>query len=75
MNPIQRIWNFAASKGRRFSRDQRGVSTVEYALIVVAIIAILGVAAATLGDAFEGLMGDLTDQMNNASANVAANAS
>ena len=75
MNRIQRLWNFAASKGRRFARNQRGVSTVEYALIVVAIIAIIGVAAGTLGDAFEGLIGELSNQMNNASGTVTNNAS
>ena len=37
---------------RRFVADRRGVSTVEYALIVVAVIAIVGAVAATMSDAF-----------------------
>ena len=58
----------------RFRDDIRGVSTVEYALIVVAIIAIVGVAAGLLGDAFETTFEDLSERMTGAAADVAATA-
>lgn len=68
MRAFKGFWNFAASKGRRFRRNQRGVSTVEYALIVVAVIAIIGVAAAALSGAFNELFNDLSAQLGNAVA-------
>ncbi len=58
----------------RFWRDDRAVSTVEYALIVVAIIAILGVAAGTMGDAFTNLFDDLANEMESGLTNVQNNA-
>ena len=54
----------------RFRDDIRGVSTVEYALIVVAVIAIVGVAAGLLGDAFTATFEDLSDRMTGAAADV-----
>ena len=60
--------NLAAKLGvvaTRFLADLRGVSTVEYALIVVAIIGIIGAGAAVLGGAFGDLFEDLSDQMTN----------
>ena len=48
--------NLAAKLGvlvTRYAADLRGVSTVEYALIVVAIIGIVGAAAGILGGAFD----------------------
>ena len=48
---------------KRFFKESRAVSTVEYALIVVAVIAIVGAAAALLGGAFKDLFGDLTNEM------------
>lgn len=54
----------------RFLGDERAVSTVEYALIVVAIIAILGVAAGALGGAFGTLFNNLADEMNSGFNNV-----
>ena len=59
----------------RFRDDIRGVSTVEYALIVVAVIAIVGVAAAILGNAFESTFKDLSDRMTGAAAHVSSAAS
>ena len=52
----------------RFWRESSAVSTVEYALIVVAVIAIIGVAAGALSGAFNELFQDLTDQINTAVA-------
>ena len=44
----------------RFIEDKTGVSAVEYSLIIVAVIAIIGVGAGILGNgAFEGLFQDL----------------
>lgn len=60
--------NLAAKLGvvvTRFLADLRGVSTVEYALIVVAIIGIIGAGAAVLGGAFGDLFDDLSEQMTN----------
>ena len=54
----------------RFRDDIRGVSTVEYALIVVAVIAIVGVAAGLLGDAFTDTFADLSDRMTGAAQDV-----
>lgn len=52
-----------AGKVTAFVADLRGVSTVEYALMVVAIIAAVALAAGLLGDAFEELFEDLSDEM------------
>ena len=54
----------------RFRDDIRGVSTVEYALIVVAVIAIVGVAAGLLGNAFTSTFEDLSERMTDAAADV-----
>ena len=54
----------------RFIDDKCGVSTVEYALIVVAVIGVVGVGAAALSGAFETLFEDLTEQIENASDDV-----
>ena len=51
---IVRFMCWFREQAMRFREDIRGVSTVEYALIVVAVIAIVGVAAGLLGDAFDG---------------------
>ena len=48
---------------KRFVKESRAVSTVEYALIVVAVIAIVGGAALILGGAFKELFDDLGDEM------------
>lgn len=49
----------------RFAKDPRAVSTVEYALIVIAVIAIVGVAAGMLGGAFQNLFNDLGEELSN----------
>ena len=53
----------AAGRVRGFIAESRAVSTVEYALIVVAVIAIVGIGAAMLSGAFKGLFKDLTTEM------------
>ena len=50
----------------RFVEDRSGVSTVEYALIVVAVIGIVGIGAGLLTNAFEDLFGDLATEMGGA---------
>ena len=54
----------------RFIDDKWGVSTVEYALIVVAVIGVVGVGAAALSGAFDTLFTNLTDEIADASATV-----
>ena len=69
--------NLAAKLGvlvTRYVADLRGVSTVEYALIVVAIIGIVGVGAGILGGAFDSLFTDLSTRMTGGAAAVAATA-
>lgn len=55
---------------KRFFKESRAVSTVEYALIVVAVIAIVGGAAALLGGAFKGLFENLKTEMQTAVADT-----
>ena len=43
-----------------------GVSAVEYALIVVAVIAIVGLGIGILGDGFKSLFLELSEEMGNA---------
>ena len=52
-----------AAKVTAFVADLRGVSTVEYALMVVGIVAAVALAAGFLGNAFEDLFKDLSKQM------------
>ncbi len=47
----------------RFLADLRGVSTVEYALIVVGIIGIVGAAVVLLGGAFDEMFDQLSSRM------------
>ena len=47
-----------------FLRGRRAVSTVEYALITIAVVSIVGGAIALLGGAFDGLFDELTDELN-----------
>ncbi len=72
---LNRLWLRLCAAVARFLADLRGVSSVEYALIVVAIIAIVGIGAATLGDAFEGMFDDLSDRMTAAAGEVSSAAS
>ena len=55
---------------KRFFKESRAVSTVEYALIVVAVIAIVGGAAALLGGAFKDLFTNLETEMDGSVAAV-----
>ena len=55
-----------------FRDDIRGVSTVEYALIVVAVMAVVAVAAGLLGDAFTSTFQDLSERMTNAADEVSS---
>ena len=71
---IVRCMDWLREQVVRFRDDIRGVSTVEYALIVVAVIAIVGVAAGLLGDAFTTTFEDLSERMTDAAATVAATA-
>lgn len=50
----------------RFPGDRRGVSTVEYALIIVAVIGVIVAVSAVLGTAFNDLFNDLSDELGNA---------
>ena len=52
-----------AAKVTAFVADLRGVSTVEYALMVVGIVAAVALAAGFLGDAFTELFKDLSTEM------------
>ena len=63
MDFLKRTLGHAIVSVKCFLLDRRGVSTVEYALIVVAIIAIVGVVAGQLSGAFETLMTDLTTEL------------
>ena len=60
----------AAGRIRDFFAESRAVSTVEYALIVVAVIAIVGIGAGMLSGAFKGLFTDLTDTMGDSVSDV-----
>ena len=48
---------------KAFLADTRGVSTVEYALIVVAVVAIVGGGAAVLSGTFTDLFDELEQQI------------
>ena len=56
----------------RFIEDKTGVSAVEYSLIIVAVIAIIGVGAGILGGAFTDLFQGLSTEMNTAVASTKA---
>lgn len=63
MRLISECLSNIAAKVIAFVVDLRGVSTVEYALMVVAIIAAVALAAGLMGDAFETLFKDLSKEM------------
>ena len=63
MDLISKCVSNIAARLAAFVADLRGVSTVEYALMVVAIIAAVALAAGFLGDAFEELFKDLSGEM------------
>lgn len=64
MELISKCASIIAAKIAVFVADLRGVSTVEYALMVVAVIAAVALAAALLGDAFKGLFTDLSGEID-----------
>ena len=70
MDLISKCTSCIAAKVTAFVADLRGVSTVEYALMVVGIVAAVGLAAAYLGDAFEALFKDLSKEMTTGVADV-----
>ena len=49
-----------------FLYSRRAVSTVEYALITIAVVSIVGGAIALLAGAFDGLFADLNAELNTA---------
>ena len=63
MDLISKCVSCIAAKVTAFVADLRGVSTVEYALMVVGIVAAVALAAGFLGDAFEELFKDLSTEM------------
>lgn len=63
MDLFSKFVSSMAARLTAFVADLRGVSTVEYALMVVAIIAAVALAAGFLGDAFEDLFKDLSAEM------------
>ena len=60
---IARTATSARSRVGAFLKDSRGVSTVEYALIVVAVVAIVGAAAVVLGGDFANLFDELGSEL------------
>ena len=58
------------ARAKAFLAVKRAVSTVEYALIVVAVVAVVGTGAAILGGAFKGLFEEMEDQMEAAEKSV-----
>ena len=54
----------------RFVKDKNGVSAVEYALIIVAIVAVVGGGVAILGEGFKDLFQDVSTQMQNAASDI-----
>ena len=52
----------------RFGKDERGASMVEYALMVVAIIVIVGAGVGTLSGAFTDMFTSLSGELSGAVA-------
>lgn len=52
-----------SARAAKFAADLRGVSTVEYALIVVGIIGIVGAGVVLLGGAFTQMFTELSGRM------------
>ncbi|MCY3819778.1 MAG: hypothetical protein OXH52_10525 [Gammaproteobacteria bacterium] len=71
MELISKCASCVAAKITAFFADLKGVSTVEYALMIVAIIGAVALAATFLGDAFEGLFKDLSEEMTKGVSKVA----
>ena len=62
---LQRLADVAHRRMVAFLIDPRAVSTVEYALIVVAVVGIVGVGAATLGGTFNNMFETLGSRIQN----------
>ena len=60
-----------SGKALGFAKDERGASMVEYALMAVAVIAIVGAGVAVLGGAFSDMFGDLAGELSTAAGDVA----
>lgn len=60
---VRKQWSRLKLRAVRFLSDRKGVSTVEYALLVVGIIGIVGVGVAALSGAFEGMFQTLSDRL------------
>lgn len=59
-----------ASSVRRFFADNRAVSTVEYALIVVAVVGVVGGGAVILSGAFDELFESLEETISETTTEV-----
>ena len=57
---------------RGFGKDERGASMVEYALMVVAIIAVVGAGVGVLSGAFTNMFTDLAVELSTAADDVAS---
>ena len=55
-----------AGRFLRFLQDKAGVSAVEYALIIVAVIAVMGFGATALTGGFQDLFTDLQTELTDA---------
>ena len=60
---VKKQWQRLNLLAVRFMRDLKGVSTVEYALLVVGIIGIVGVGVAALSGAFTGMFETLSTRL------------
>ena len=60
---VRKQWSRLKLRAVRFLCDCKGVSTVEYALLVVGIIGIVGVGVAALSGAFEGMFQTLSTRL------------
>ena len=59
----------------RFGKDERGASMVEYALMVVAIIVVVGAGVGTLSGAFDTMFEGLSDELTGAVSAVSSSVS
>lgn len=60
---VRKQWSRLKLRAARFLSDRKGVSTVEYALLVVGIIGIVTVGVAALTGAFEGMFATLSTRL------------
>ena len=63
MKFFRKQWVRAKALALRFVLDVKGVSTVEYALLVVGIIGVVGVGIAALGGAFDQMFQTLSTKL------------